>query len=257
MKVLVTGGRGFLGGYVEDVFAAAGHEVVSLGRADGDLAEPGVADRLVAARAPDAVIHLAAVMPGDERLAQNASVAALVAAACRDHGVPLYHGSSTAVLADQTPYAESKRASEDAVGDATLLRFHYPYGPGQRRGTIPTMLRQARAAEDVVVYRGWGRSFCFAHDAAEAVLLLVERAERGAWTVGRDDDLRPLEEVARLACAAAGASEGLIRVVDPPAGPEAVVTASAAPLRALGWSPATSLEDGVRKTFDWVESSAL
>jgi nucleoside-diphosphate-sugar epimerase len=203
------------------------------------------------------VINLAAVMPDDERLAQNAPVAALLAAACRDYDVPLYHGSSTAVLADQTPYAESKRASEDAVGDATLLRFHYPYGPGQRRGAIPTMLRQARAGEDVVVYRGWARSFCFGRDAAEAVLLLVERAERGAWTIGRDDDLRPLEEVARLACAAAGADEALIRAVDPPAGPEAVVTPSVAPLRALGWSPSISLEDGVPKTFDWVESSAL
>lgn len=257
MKVLVTGGRGFLGGYVEEVFTAAAHDVVSLGRADGDLAEAGVADRLVGAHAPDAVINLAAVMPGDERLVQNATVAALVAAACRAHDVPLYHGSSTAVLADHTPYAESKRASEEAVGDATLLRFHYPYGVGQRRGTIPTMLREARAGEDVVVYRGWARSFCFGRDAAEAVLMLVERAERGAWTIGRDDDLRPLEDVAQLACAAAGAPVTLIRTVEPPSGPEAVVTPSVAPLRALGWSPSTSLEDGVRKTFDWVESSAL
>jgi nucleoside-diphosphate-sugar epimerase len=119
------------------------------------------------------------------------------------------------------------------------------------------MLRQARAAEDVVVYRGWARSFCFGCDAAEAVLLLVERAERGTWTIGRDDDLRPLEEVARLACNVAGAPEALIRAVDPPAGPEAVVTPSVAPLRELGWTPTTSLEDGVQKTFDWVESSAL
>jgi nucleoside-diphosphate-sugar epimerase len=256
LRVLVTGGRGFLGGYVEDVFTAAGHDVVSLGRADGDLAGEGVAERLVGEHSPDAVIHLAAVMPGDERLAQNAPVAALVAAACQTQGVPLYHGSSTSVLADRTPYADSKRASEDAVGDATLLRFHYPYGPGQRRGTIPTMLRQARDGEEVVAFRGWARSFCFGRDAAEAVLLLVERAERGAWTIGRDDDLRPLEEVARLVCTVARAPEESIRVIDPPAGPEAVVMPDVAPLRALGWTPRVSLEDGVRRTFDWVESSA-
>jgi nucleoside-diphosphate-sugar epimerase len=256
LKVLVTGGRGFLGGHIEAAFIAAGHEVVSLGRADGDLAEAGGADRLVAEYAPDAVIHLAAVMPDDARLAQNATVAGLVAAACHARGVPLYHGSSTSVLADRTPYADSKRDSETAVGDATLLRFHYPYGPGQRRGAIPTMLRQARADEDVVVYDGWARSFCFGRDAAEAVRLLVERGERGAWAIGRDDDLRPLEEIARLVCATAGARESLIRVDPPPAGPEAVATPDMAPLRALGWTPVTGLVDGVRRTLDWIESSA-
>ena len=117
-------------------------------------------------------------MPGDERLSQNAPITALVAAACRARGIPLYHGSSTAVNADDTPYAASKRASEEAAAGATMLRFHYPYGPGQRRGAIPTMLRQALAGEQVVVYRGWERSFCFAGDAAAAVLLIVERSAR-------------------------------------------------------------------------------
>jgi len=256
MRILVTGGHGFLGGHIARALRDAGHDVVVLGRADGDLTEDGVADRLVAEHAPDAVVHLAAVMPDDERLAQNAPITAQVAAACRARGIRLYHASSTAVHADRTPYADSKRASEEAATGATVLRFHYPYGPGQRRGAIPTMLRQALAGEDVVVYRGWQRSFCFAGDAAAAVVLIVERALGGAWEVGRDDDLRPLADVARLACAAAGADPGLIRVVDPPPGPEPVLDAfNASPLRALGWEPAVELEDGVRLTLAWVASA--
>ena len=189
-------------------------------------------------------------MPGDERLVQNAPIAALVAAACAAHGVPLFHGSSTSVYADETPYAESKRASEEAAAGATMLRFHFPYGPGQRRGAIPTMLAQALAGEPVVVYRGWERSFCFARDAAEAVVLLVERGERGAWDVGRDDDRRTLEEIARLACRAAGAPESLIEVVDPPPGPAPVLeTLDVEPLRALGWRPVVGLEQGIGATL--------
>jgi nucleoside-diphosphate-sugar epimerase len=249
VKVLVTGGRGFIGAHVCDALAADGREAIALGRADGDLAEPGVFERLVAEHEPEAVVHLAAVMPGDDRLVQNAPIAALVAAACAARGIPLFHGSSTSVYADDTPYADSKRASEDAAGDATMLRFHFPYGPGQRRGTIPGMLAQARAGEPVVVYRGWARSFCFVTDAARAVATLVARRERGSWDVGRDDDLRPLEEVARLCVAAAGADEALLRLEDPPPGPAPVLQdLDTERLRSLGWRPEVGLEEGIRRT---------
>ena len=192
MKVLVTGGRGFLGGHVCEALTAAGHDAIPLGRIDGDLAEPGVFEALLDEHAPDAVVHLAAAMPDDERLAQNAPITELVAHACTARGIRLLHGSTTSVYADDTPYAESKRASEKAAGDATILRFAFPYGPGQRRGAIPTMLRQALAREPIVVYRGWERSFCFAADAARAVVLLLDAGATGAHDVGRDDDPRTL-----------------------------------------------------------------
>jgi nucleoside-diphosphate-sugar epimerase len=254
----VTGGRGFLGGHVCEALTAAGHTAIPLGRADGDLAGHGVIERLLDEHRPDAVVHLAAVMPGDERLAQNAPITALVAQACAERGVRLLHGSTTSVYADDTPYAESKRASEQAAGDATLLRFSFPYGPGQRRGAIPTMLRQALGREPIVVYRGWERSFCFAADAARAVVLLLDASVAGgAYDVGRDDDRRTLLEIAQLACRLAGAPEELIEVVDPPAGPAPVLDRlDLHGLRELGWRPDVELEDGMGRTLQWLSSPA-
>jgi dTDP-glucose 4,6-dehydratase len=250
MNVLVTGGRGFIGAHVCEALRASGHEAVALGRIDGDLAHPGVAARLVDVNGPDAVVHLAAVMPGDARLAENAPIAALVAEACATRGIPLFHGSTTSVYSDDTAYAESKRESEELAGGATILRFHFPYGPGQRRGAIPTMLQQALACEPVVVYRGWERSFCFVGDAAEAVALLVDRGEKGEWDIGRDDDRRPLLEVARLCCSAAGAEQALIEVAEPPPGPALVLeTLDTDRLRSLGWRPQVGLEEGLRRTL--------
>lgn len=251
MRVLVTGGRGFLGGHVCEALLAAGHEAVPLGRADGDLAEPGTIERLLDAHDPEVVVHLAAVMPGDERIEQNALLTEHVAGACDGRGLRLFHGSTTAVYFDETPYAESKRASEEAAGEATILRFHCPYGPGQRRGAIATMLRQALAAEPVVAYDGWLRSFCYARDAAEAVAVLVEHDLRGDWDVGRDDDVRTLEEVALLVCSVAGADEALVEVSDPPEGYTPVLDSlDTDRLRSLGWRPETGLEDGIRRALD-------
>jgi nucleoside-diphosphate-sugar epimerase len=255
LRALVTGGRGFLGGYVCEALAAAGHEAIPLGRADGDLAEPGVFARLLDEHAPDAVVHLAAAMPGDERLAQNAPITELVARACSERGVRLLHGSTTSVYADDTPYAESKRASEQAAGDATILRFSFPYGPAQRRGTIPTMFRQAIEREPIVVYRGWERSFCFASDAARAVVFLLDTSATGAHDVGRDDDRRTLLEIAQMACRLADAPEELIEVVDPPPGPAPVHDhLDLDGLRELGWRPEVELEDGMRRTLEWLLS---
>jgi len=255
LRVLVTGGRGFLGGHVCEALTAAGHEAIPLGRSDGDLSEPGVMARLLDEHRPEAVVHLAAVMPGDERLAQNAPITALVAHACSERGVRLLHGSTTSVYADDTPYAESKRASEQAAGDATLLRFAFPYGPGQSRGAIPTMLRQALAGEPMTVYRGWERSFCFAADAARAVVLLLDANATGAHDVGRDDDRRTLLEIAQMACRFAGAPEELIELVDPPAGPAPVLgRLDLSALRELGWRPEVELEDGMRRTLEWLLS---
>ena len=194
-------------------------------------------------------------MPGDDRLAQNAPITELVARACRERAVRLLHGSSSSVYDDDTPYADSKRASEEAATGATLLRFAFPYGPGQRRGAIPTMLREALAGEPIVVYRGWKRSFCFAGDMARAVVVLLDANAQGAWDIGRDDDLRTLHEVAQLACRLAGAPETLIDVVDPPPGPAPELRGlGLAPLHALGWQPRVALEDGMEQTLHWLES---
>lgn len=251
MRVLVTGGRGFLGGHVCEALRVAGHDPVATGRADGDLAEAGTIERLLDAHDPELVVHLAAAMPSDGRVEQNPLLTEHVAGACETRGLPLFHGSTTAVYFDETPYAESKRASEEAAGEATIVRFHYPYGPGQRRGAIATMLRQAVAGEPVVAYSGWMRSFCFARDAAEALAVLVEHGVRGDWDVGRDDDLRTLEEVAQLVCWAAGADEARIELADPPEGYTPVLDSlDTERLRSLGWRPEVELEDGIRRTLE-------
>src|SRR5579875_2687362 len=64
VKVLVTGGRGFLGSHVVDRLQARGDDVAVASRRDHDLTRWDDAARLFADTAPEAVIHLAAEVGG-------------------------------------------------------------------------------------------------------------------------------------------------------------------------------------------------
>lgn len=65
-RILVTGAYGFLGHHVVPRLRAAfpAAEVVTVGRKDYDLLEPGVPDRMFREIGPDAVIHMAAKSGG-------------------------------------------------------------------------------------------------------------------------------------------------------------------------------------------------
>jgi len=64
-RIWITGGTGFLGGALTRTLKDRGCPlVVSTGLEEGDLAAPGVAQRLIAEIRPDTVIHLAAVVGG-------------------------------------------------------------------------------------------------------------------------------------------------------------------------------------------------
>jgi nucleoside-diphosphate-sugar epimerase len=275
MRVLVTGASGFVGrALVEELrHGERAYEVFPLGRADGDLADDGVAEKAIAEAKPDAVVHVAArigvVRCEDEpalALRSNVLATIQVARACAAHGARLAYVSTAdvygmAAIADEDspPAPESLYALTKLWGEQAarlyapdrlmILRLANPYGPGVERGegkgAVPTMLRQAESGERIPAYAGEARSWCWIGDVARAVRLVLESGEAGVFNVGTDADPVALTDVARLACLATGASEELIDEVEPPPGRVAPVIAVER-LRALGWRAEVGLEDGLR-----------
>jgi UDP-glucose 4-epimerase len=283
MRVLITGGTGFVGSHLAGELEARGHVVVACGRGDGDLTEPGTAERLLAEHRPEALAHLAARVgrvAGErdpvETARQNAGATALVAQACAAAGVRLAYGSSSEIYGDQGDrvlaeedaygarpdgvYGLSKRWGEEAAltfcPDAALLRFSMPYGPGlaagRGRGAIVSMLDQAARGMAIPAFRGIERSWCWIGDAARGAALLIEQGAAGPWNIGRGDAEISMVDLARLACRLAGAPESLVEETDPPARQAPVHRVSSAKLRSLGWRPEVDLEEGMRRTLDWL-----
>ena len=285
MKVLLTGASGFVGRALNDELrhADGAYEVHPLARADGDLAEPGVAAAAVAEARPDVVVHAAArigVVRCDEEpelaLRSNVLATTLVARAAAAHGARLSYLSTSdvygpAVEADEQAlpapgslYALTKLWGEQASALAapaglTILRLANPYGPGidagQAKGAVPTMLRQADAREPIPVFRGEARTFCWIGDVVRAIRLVLDSGEEGAFNIGADGQAVALADVARLACELTGAPHDLIEEVEPP--PGRVMTRIATErVRALGWRPEVSLDEGMRLLLESLRAAA-
>lgn len=165
MKVLVTGGTGFVGPKVVHALRARGHDVRALVRkperattleawgcelARGDMTDPASLDR--AAQGCDAVVHLVAIIQGPPvafRQIMEQGTRDLVAAAGRA-GVTRFVLMSALGASEQnrelTPYFHAKWEMEQTVGSSGLehVVFRPSFVFGKDGGVLPTFLRQVR-----------------------------------------------------------------------------------------------------------------
>lgn len=175
MKIAVTGTAGQVVTSLIERGAAAGHEVVAIGRPDLDLVNPASVVRTLTDVAPDVIVSAAAYTAVDKAEdesdlanAVNGVGAGAAAQAARALGVPIIHISTDYVF-DGTldrPYVESdptsptgvygatKLAGEQAVldghADSAVLRVAWVYSPFGGN-FVKTMLRLAGDRDEVSV----------------------------------------------------------------------------------------------------------
>lgn len=288
MKIIVTGGAGFLGQHIRHELHTNLHNVFVLDRAlnrNADLRyDPLVTARFAEHADADVCIHLAAKVGrlfGEddpmETITDNIGMTALVARECGKHNIRMVYASTSEVYGDNGDlecdedfgpftqphnlYGISKLMGETvckhyAPNLLTILRFSMPYGPGlpagRGRAAIINMLHQALHRQTIPVHVGAERSWCYVGDTARAVRMIIEQTGGGVFNVGRDDQRAAMIEVAKYACDLAGASRDLIELVEAPQNQTVVKRLSTRKLRGLGWEPEVQLEDGMRKTLEWV-----
>ena len=225
MRVLVTGGGGFLGGAVVRRLRARGWDVRSLTRSAypwldelgveqtfADLADADAVARAVAGT--DAVVHTAAKAGVWGRradyVATNVTGTANVIAACRAAGVrrlvytstpSVVHGGGDLEGADEsTPYPkhfdaaypETKAAAERAVLAANgpdlatvSLRPHLIWGPGDPH-LVPRVLARAKAGKlRRIGTRPVRVDVTYVDNAADAHVLAVEKLDVGGAAAGK------------------------------------------------------------------------
>ena len=303
MRLLVTGGAGFIGANFAHRVLAGGDQVTVYdaltyaGNPDNLLGLDGHdgyrfvhadvrdAESLSAEMADcDVVVHFAAETHVDRSIADpapfvstNCGGTATVCEAALRVGVDrVVHVSTDEVygsvaegssaeedrLAPSSPYAASKAAS-----DMIALAYHHThglpvlvtrssnnYGPRQYpEKVIPLFVTSLLAGRSVPVYGEGGnvRDWCHVDDNCEAIDLVLRTGEPGTvYNVGAGNELTNLELVDRL-LGLCGADPSLVEMVEDRPGHDRRYSVDVARIRALGWTPAWGLDEGLAATVDW------
>ena len=224
MKVLLTGGRGFVGGWLTTELENAQHEVAAPSRDALDVTDPEAVRRFIGEQRPAAIVHLAAIALAGAARADPVEAFRIAAGgtanlleAVREQPTPplvLVVSSSEvygkpregelplredSALRATTPYALSKLAQE-SVALAYAARWGLPLvvvrpfnhtGPGQRPGFVVADLvgrvRSVVRGDSSAVRAGnldVRRDFSDVRDVVRAYRLLLEAMASGGVEPG-------------------------------------------------------------------------
>jgi len=147
--------------------------------------------------------------------------------------------------------------------DIRILRYHNIYGPegtykGGREKSPAALCRKVAEATNPGTITIWGdgkqtRSYCYIDDAVEATIKLMESNYNKPVNIG-SDRLVTIDELADIIIKISG--KQLTKKYDPTA-PQGVRGRNAdltLVKKILNWQPKTTLEEGLTKTYKWIET---
>lgn len=284
MRILVTGGAGFLGTHLVDRLVAEGHEVTILDRvlpnrsdvpciqSDASVTSSSMYPIVVQS---EVIYHLAGASNIDTIKTDPIgavwdtvlSTANLLDICRKAKGFKrfIFVSSVYAYGKEGHLYTSTKRCAEELCRDFhtlygvpyTVLRYGPFYGEGGRRGIIGIFVRKALAGEPLVIH-GDGkqsRHFIYVGDAVEAGLRVLERDIDDRFGVVMGATAITMEDLARTVAREVGnecvisydkAREDAYYEDD-----DRAVQASLRTQKILGWEPKVGIEEGIRRTVAW------
>lgn len=312
MKVIVTGGAGFLGSHLCDKLVEQGHQVICIDNLltgsekniehlknnpnfqfiNHDIVKP-LPDNLTC----DQIYHLASPASpnkdskisyqsfpfetmavnttGTQNLCEFAtknSAKFLLASTSEVYGDPLEHPQKETYLGNvsttgpRSVYDEAKRFGETITSayirskglDGRIIRIFNTYGPRMAAdGRVVIEIIQAALQNRPLPIFGDGkqtRSFCYISDMVEGIILAMEKGETGEiYNLGNPDEFTILG-LAELAKKLTGSTSNIEFKDLPEDDPTRRCPDITKAKEKLAWEPKVSLEEGLRKLIERLES---
>ncbi len=304
MKILITGGCGFIGSHIVEHYQGIAEEIrvldnlrtgyrKNLTGLEYVFFEGSITDRALVKRAVegvDYVFHLAALVSVPESMGKPGE--------CVDinvHGLlnvleeasiadvrKLVFASSAAIYGDNptvpkvesmvpepmSPYAITKLDGEYYLDmfqragklETAALRFFNVFGPrqdpqGAYAAAVPIFIEKAVSHQDITIYGDGSqtRDFIYVKDIASALCFAAKTSGvTGVFNVGYGEQVT-INDLANELIRAAGSSSVVVHL-PARAGDVRHSRASVDKLRASGWMPRHSLDEGLAKTLEFFKS---
>lgn len=145
--------------------------------------------------------------------------------------------------------------------DVRIARFHNVYGPfgifNNGKEKAPAALcRKVAEAEDNTTIDIWGngkqtRSFLYIDDCIDGILALMASNYTGPVNIGSEEKIS-INDFARLIAKVAEKKLGINNITGP-VGVNGRVSDNTVAKRELNWSPKYTLEQGITRTYNWIE----
>ena len=155
-----------------------------------------------------------------------------------------------------------KNFSEDHGLEVRIVRYHNIYGPegtyeGGREKAPAAISRKVARAKDGEEIEIWGdgkqtRSFCHIDDCLEGTYRLMESDWLEPINIG-SDRLVTIDEMVDMITKIAGKNLKKKHLLDKPQGVRGRNADLTLVRKVLGWEPKVSLEEGLEKTYHWIE----
>ncbi|HEX2236755.1 MAG TPA: NAD-dependent epimerase/dehydratase family protein [Actinomycetota bacterium] len=153
--------------------------------------------------------------------------------------------------------------TEEGKLQTRVARFHNIYGPlgtyeGGREKAPAAISRKVALADDGGEIEVWGdglqtRSFTFVDDCVEGIYRIMQSDHWPPLNLGTDV-LVTIDELVDIVSKVAGKSLKKVHDTSKPQGVRGRNSDNSRLREVLGWEPQTSLEEGLRRTYEWVES---
>jgi UDP-glucose 4-epimerase len=279
MKILVTGGAGFIGTNLIKRLVAEGHEVISYDNystglyanhiegatyIDVDIRTLGRKSKYYLNKF-DVVFHLAAmarIQPSfdqpEDYFDTNASATMKLAKICVDSNIPMIYAGSSSHHSGKfkNPYTFSKDIGEEIIKlfqqqyglRASVARFYNVYGPHHlKQGGYCTLLgaweRCLESGEQVVIYGDGSKRRDFTH-VDDIVDALIRICMQNAW--GYEFELGRSKNYSVLDIAKMYGIDNIEYRPDNPGEAQDTLCTDMTAHQVLGWEPTLKIEDYIK-----------